>query len=356
MYESFYGLAERPFDLTSNPRYLFLTSTHREALGNLTYGITSQKGVVLMLGEAGTGKTTIIRAAIEQHRGPATTLVHLSNPTLTRQEFFEFVAGGFGLLAESLTSKVRLLTDLSARLDRRLQMGGNCALIVDEAQSLPHEMLEEIRLLSNLENAQSKLLTVVLAGQPELAERLNDAALRQLKQRVALRCQLRPLDLRETAAYVAKRLRVAGGDSATVFTRESVVEIYRHSRGIPRTISVICDNALVNGFALDQRPIGAGVVLDVCRDFDFADQATVQPAEVSSPTELVVRGGDSATPAAGPSKPPAPADADLAAHRAHVIRHPRAVRAGSLLGLSQPDTADAQAVNAPPRRKRFLFF
>jgi general secretion pathway protein A len=386
MYEAFFGLAERPFDLTSNPRYLFLTGTHREALSNLLYGITGQKGVVLMLGEAGTGKTTLIRAAIDQQRSRA-TLVHLSNPTLSREEFLEFLAQGFALSPAAATSKVRLLTELSTALRGRLDAGGNCALVIDEAQSLPHELLEEVRLLSNLETADRKLLTVILAGQPELAARLNDASLRQLKQRVALRCELRPLELREAAAYIAKRVRVAGGDSSTLFTREAVVQAWRHSRGIPRTINVVCDNALVSGFALGRRPIDVDLVLDVCRDFDLepADAPAPPPAEVAPPEF-----------ASGPARPgsvtrPAPTEStdrttpvvparpalvprvvtpprDEAPVQAERPVHERqaglaTTRPASILGLAvpspatpEPDEAEDAAVGESPRRRRFLFF
>jgi len=142
--------------------------------------------------------------------------------------------------------------------------------VVDEAQSLPDELLEEVRLLANIESSTEKLVPVVLAGQPELADRLNAPGLHNLKQRVALRCSLPPLDLRETAAYIAKRIHLAGGNGAQIFTADAVRLIHERSHGVPRTISVICDNALVNGFALDRRPVDADLVLDVCRDFDFS--------------------------------------------------------------------------------------
>ncbi len=158
MYEAFYDLKERPFDLTANPRFLFLTSGHREALGNLHYGITSHKGITLLLGEAGTGKTTIIRASLELQRRSASAIVYLSNPTLTRAEFFEFLANGFGLGDEAAISKVRFLDALQARLAASLKAGVISALVIDEAQSLPHDLLEEVRLLSNLETATEKLL------------------------------------------------------------------------------------------------------------------------------------------------------------------------------------------------------
>ena len=269
MYEAFYGLRERPFDLTVSPRFLFLTAKHREALSNLRYGVESRKGLTVLVGEAGTGKTTLLRAAIDLQRSQNVAAVYVNNPTLSRAEFYELLAHGFGLDGGAAESKTKLLIELERMLLLRHQSGATAALMIDEAQSLPHDLLEEIRLLTNLESASAKLLPTVLLGQPELAERLNEPSLRQLKQRVALRCQLSPLDLRETAAYIAKRVRVAGGDGGSMFTREAVQEIYAHSRGIPRTINVICDNALVSGFALDRVTIGQDIVHEVCRDFDL---------------------------------------------------------------------------------------
>ncbi len=251
MYERFYGLHERPFDLTPNPRYLFLTAKHREALSNIEYGIVGRKGITLLIGEAGTGKTTLIRAAIEAVRKPSTRCVYLSNPTLVRSEFYEFLAAGFGISEQAARSKARFLIELEESVMARQRAGGFTALIIDEAQSLPVDLMEEVRLLANLETATEKLLPVVIAGQPELADRLNDPSLRQLKQRVALRCDLGALTIQETAAYVAGRIRIAGGEVAQIFTRDAVVTIHERSRGIPRTISVICDNALVSGFAAD---------------------------------------------------------------------------------------------------------
>jgi general secretion pathway protein A len=267
MYESFYGLRERPFDLTPNPRFLYLTAGHKEALSNLEYGIIGRKGMTLLIGEAGTGKTTIVRAALEAVAGPSVKCVYLSNPVLTREEFYEFLAPKFGLSERAATSKAKFLSELEEILLARHQAGGLTALVIDEAQSLPHELLEEVRLLANFETTTDKLLPVVLAGQPELAARLEHEELRQLKQRVALRCDLAALDFHETAAYIAGRVSIAGGDSPRIFRREAVQTIFERSRGIPRTISVICDNALLSGFADGVKPIGSDLVLEVCRDF-----------------------------------------------------------------------------------------
>jgi general secretion pathway protein A len=276
MYEKFFGLRERPFDLTPNPRYLVLTDVHREALSNLEYGIASRKGITLLLGDAGSGKTTLIRSAIE--RQPARVhCIHLNNPALSRSEFVEMLAQRFGLGEAATTSKTALLIELERILGRRRESGETTVLIVDEAQSLPPELLEEVRLLANIETDDEKLLLVILAGQPELADRLNDQRLRQFKQRIALRCELRSLTLLETAAYVAGRIKAAGGVGAQVFTREAVTKIFESSRGIPRVISVIADNALLSAFAQGRRPVSSQMVLEVCRDFDLpAAEATAR--------------------------------------------------------------------------------
>lgn len=269
MYTDFYGLAALPFELSPDPRYLYLTARHREALANLQYGISARKALTLLIGEAGTGKTTMVRAALESEACRSARMLYLNNPALTRAEFLDFLAHGFGLGSTAAASKSELLRLLEQELQEGRARGLTTALIIDEAQSLSYELLEEIRLLANIETATEKLLPLVLVGQPELADRLNEPSLRQLKQRVALRCNLEPLTLNETAAYIAGRIRHAGGEGAALFTREAVRAIYEGSRGIPRTISVICDNALVTGFALQQKPVGAQIIAEVCRDFDF---------------------------------------------------------------------------------------
>jgi general secretion pathway protein A len=289
MYERFYGLHERPFELTPNPRYLFLSPRHTEALTMLEYGTSRRNGLTLLTGEAGTGKTTLVYAALERQQAENALHVFLTNPALTRDEFFDFLARGFGLSAEAHTSKSRFLIELSASLAERSEAGGAAALIVDEAQCLSDALLEEIRLLGNIETTKEKLLSIILIGQPELGDRLNASALRQLKQRVALRCTLSALDLAETTAYITTRIRVAGGDAAAIVGRPAIEAIYAASAGIPRTISVICENALINGFALGQRPIGVDVIAEVCRDYAIglpnqpAQTTAVPPADLAAP-------------------------------------------------------------------------
>jgi general secretion pathway protein A len=282
MYEEFFGLTTRPFDLTPSPRFLVLTASHREALRNLEYAILSRKGVTLLVGEAGAGKTTIIRSAIENQPGRV-HCVHLHNPTLTREEFVEMLAVNFRLSPRAAQSKTAMLVELEVLLKQRHAAGETTVLIVDEAQSLSLDLLEEIRLLANIETDDEKLLSVVIAGQPELANRLNDQALRQLKQRVALRCELQPLTKRETETYVAGRIRAAGGVGAQVFTREAVGLIFQAAGGLPRTINVIADNALLGGFAAGVKPVTSEIVREVCSDFDLR-AALAEPAPASPPS------------------------------------------------------------------------
>jgi|CXWL01.1.fsa_nt_gi general secretion pathway protein A len=332
MYERFYGFRERPFDLTPNPRYLVLTEGHREALSNLEYAIASRKGVTLLVGDAGAGKTTVIRAALEK-QPTQVHCVHLSNPALTRDEFIEMLAVRFGLSDEARRSKTTMLVELEELLVRRHQNHETTVLVVDEAQSLSRELLEELRLLVNIETSDEKLLSLVLAGQPELAEHLNHSSLRQLKQRVALRCELRPLTLQEAVAFVAGRIRAAGGTASQVFTREAVALMHERSKGVPRTLSVLADNSLVAGFATGQRPVGTPIVREVCRTFNLAEGQDDPPA-TTSPSQSA----------------PAPAG-------------PRARKVLGLESDAATDNADAAAEDSPSflfsgftKRSRFSFF
>lgn len=272
LYATYYGLTEAPFELTPNPRFLFLSARQREALSNLRYAFEAGRGFTLILGEAGTGKTTLVRAALQGLKSGCRYVV-VNNPTLTRQEFVEYLASALGLSQHATSSKAGFLTELTRDLATRHAEGITTGLIVDEAQSLPHELLEEIRLLGNIETSTAKLLNVVLCGQPELADRLNEPSLRQLKQRIALRCQLGALSLAETAAYVAGRLRIAGGAPAEIFTRGAVVAAHEAAEGIPRTINVICDNALIGGFANQVKPVSEEIIESVVADFDLRPAA-----------------------------------------------------------------------------------
>jgi len=301
MYETYYGLAERPFDLSPNPRFLCFTAQHREALAHLEYGLAGRPGITVIVGEAGTGKTTLVRKALQAATGEA-TVVHLLNPTLTRAEFYEYLVNGFGFTSDAMRSKTQFLRELEAHLADESKP--RLALVVDEAQSVPYELLEEIRLLTNTESISGRSIALALVGQPELARRLDEGRLRQLKQRVVLRCSLTPLTLKDTAAYITGRVHTAGGEAVRLFTRDAVIAIHRHSNGIPRVISVICDNALVSGFAADQRPVGANIVEEVCKSLALLLEQ--RPAE-SAPGEV--------PPAATPAATSAPMFADVGRRR-----------------------------------------
>jgi general secretion pathway protein A len=333
MYESFFGMRERPFDLTPNPRFLVLTDVHREALSNIEYGVASGRGITVLIGEAGTGKTTLIRAALHRQVQRVHS-VHVANPALTRGEFIEMLAARFELSDHARSSKTALLIELEAVLRARHSRGETSVLIIDEAQSVPPELLEELRLLGNIETEDAKLLSIVLAGQPELAMLLNDESLRQLKQRIALRCELRPLTQAETAGYLAGRVRAAGGTGAQVFTREAVMLIHERSRGIPRTVSVIADNALLTAFALRHKPVTTSIVAEVCRDLCLGSAAAAD----AEATELPV------TPQAarGPARVLA-----LEHQQPHEV----------VAGPPSSDTDDSPMFNSMyPKRRRFSLF
>ena len=289
MYESFYGFTELPFELTANPKFLYLSATQREALSNLQYGLFAAKALTVLIGEAGTGKTTLIQAALASDLCRQVRCVYLNNPTLSPDDFIRMLAIKFELGPEAGESKAVLLERLEALLFERRAAGQITALVVDEAQSLSHELLEEIRFLANIETPSTKLLPVVLAGQPELAAILEQPNLRQLKQRITLRAVLHPFELKETAGYIASRIVTAGGEPGRIFSLEAVTLIHELSGGIPRTIGVICDNVLVTGMALGRRRIDRATVLDVCRDLNLTGAAPVPPpapADVALPERV----------------------------------------------------------------------
>jgi general secretion pathway protein A len=286
LYEAFFGLRERPFDLVPNPRFLFLTEVQREVLSTLRYGLTGPGGITLLLGDAGTGKTTLVQAALASMGDGRVQCVLLSNPTLTRDEFYESLVAGFELGSEAKHSKASFLLALKLHAESRHAEGRMTAIMLDEAQSLPDELLEEVRLLSNMETSTAKLLNVVLSGQPELGARLNQQSLRQLKQRIGLRCALRPLSVSETASYLAGRLRIAGGSPADIFTREAVSAIYEVSGGIPRVVNVVAENALIGGFAAQVKPVPRAIIDEVTRDFDLRPGGGQAPPAVPVTTEL----------------------------------------------------------------------
>jgi general secretion pathway protein A len=268
MYKAFYNLKRNPFEITPDPSFLFPTKRHNEALAALYYGVRRHKGFVVMTGEVGTGKTLLVRCLLQLLKGSNVAYAYIFNSRLSPLEFLQYIAGDFGLPGSG-KGKSELLLDLSNFLIARHQKKLTTVLVADEAHHLTAEVLEEIRLLTNLETSQEKLLQILLVGQPELDEKLDSVELRQLKQRVALRSQLEPLDQEETRGYVQRRLQLASADSraAEIFPAEAIARVYRHSRGIPRLINTICENALISAYARHMRTVTPDIIDEVAADF-----------------------------------------------------------------------------------------
>ena len=271
MYKEFYGLKELPFALTPDPRFIYFTPSHTEAMANLHYGIESGKGLIVVTGEVGTGKTTILRWMMQ--RLDRTVLVgYIFNPRLTVPEFYQHVARLFDV--QEWENKSELLFALGQTLEARHARGLRTVLIIDEAHGLSTSVLEEIRLLSNFESDSAKQLQIVLTGQPELREVLNNPDLRQLKQRVALRCEIKPLpNIEETERYVKARLLVAGAARTDIFSPGAIDYIFRCAAGIPRQINNLCDNALLAGYASGLHTISRAAIEEVADTFDMLPEA-----------------------------------------------------------------------------------
>ena len=282
MYKEFYGLRANPFNVNPDPRYLFLTRHTEEALACLTYGIQSRKGFVLLTGEVGTGKTTLINKLLEWLRLQQVATAFIFNSRLNVPQFLDYMMADFGIPCDS-KAKSQVLLKLYNWLLDRYRAGETAVLIVDEAQNLSDEVLEEIRMLTNLETFTEKLLQIVLVGQPELEQKLKQPQLRQLRQRLTLRAKTHPLTLDETKAYVQQRLRIAGSNGQQIFTPESLVAVHRYSAGIPRVINLLCEHCLVSAFVDQQKIIDAGVVDAVARDFDLSDNTSSGAMTVPAP-------------------------------------------------------------------------
>ena len=264
MYRQFYGLLRSPFEMTPDPAFLYLGEAHREGLATLVYGVRARKGFVLLTGEVGTGKTTLLHALLSQLESNITA-AFLFNPRLEPLDFFRILFDEYGI-EERCSTKAEYLLALNRFLISRLEKGLPTLLIVDEAQNLSPEMLEEIRLLSNLETPTSKLIQIMLVGQPELNEMLSRPDLRQLRQRIVLRHHLRPFDEKETVAYIDERLRLGGYTGHGLFDRSAQREIFEVTGGIPRLLNIVCDSALLLGYSQELPVISRAQVREVAQD------------------------------------------------------------------------------------------
>ena len=268
MYQRFFNLRESPFNVNPDPRYLFMTRQIQEALAGLTYGIQNRKGFILLTGEVGTGKTTLVNRLLDWLRGQRVATAYIFNSQLQVNHLFDFIMADFEIPYDS-REKSQVLLRLNQWLLERYRTGETAVLIVDEAQNLSSELLEEIRLLTNLETATEKLLQIVLAGQPELEERLKLPQLRQLRQRITLRCRTSALSLEETYGYIAERLRIAGANGEPIFSKEAIQAIHVYSRGIPRVVNLLCEHSMINAYVDTLRPVPAHLVEEVAREFQL---------------------------------------------------------------------------------------
>ena len=276
MYKSFYGLKENPFNVNPDPRFLFLTKQIEEALTGLMYGIQTRKGFITLTGEVGTGKTTLVNRLLDwlHHRKSRTAF--LFNSRINSNQLFDFILAEFDIPCDS-KSKSQQLMKLNSWLLDRYRMGETVVLIIDEAQNLTYPVMEEIRLLTNLETSTEKLLQIILSGQPELEEKLKLPQLRQLRQRIMLRCKTSALSKEQTQCYISERLKIGGASGDAIFSPAAVDAIHIYSLGIPRVINLLCEHSLVNGFVEQQRPIQPKIVEEVAREFQLDEVEPVAP-------------------------------------------------------------------------------
>src|SRR5208282_1276824 len=281
MYQKFFGLQESPFNVNPDPRYLYLTKQTQEALAGLTYGIQNRKGFIMLTGEVGTGKTTLLNQLLDWLHAQQVSTAFIFNSQLKVDQLFDFIMADFEIPCES-REKSQVLMRLNQWLLERYRAGETAVLIVDEAQNLSLQVLEEIRLLTNLETSTEKLLQIVLTGQPELEEKLKLPQLRQLRQRITLRCRTAALSLEETFGYIAERLRIAGANGEPVFSKEAIQTVHMYSRGIPRVMNLLCEHSMINAYVDSLRPVPAHLVDEVAREFQLDEVAPISPAALPS--------------------------------------------------------------------------
>jgi general secretion pathway protein A len=276
MYKAFFGLNSNPFNLSPDPAFLYRSPHHEEALANLIYGVQSRKGFIVLTGEVGTGKTTMLECLRDHLDAHHTPFAFVFNSRLTPDQFFEMIAYDLELPC-ARTSKTEVLFALNTMLLDRANQNRTTALIVDEAQNLDWDVLEEIRLLGNLENRRGKLLQIILSGQPELDQKLQQSEYRQLRQRIALRCRLRPFNAAETSQYIGSRLARSGMKDQRVFPAEILEEIHRRTQGIPRLINSVCDNLMLTAFAMESRVTDRAMLDEVATDLELEPLARRTP-------------------------------------------------------------------------------
>ena len=277
MYKSFFGLTDHPFNSNPDPRYLYITKGVEEALSGLMYGVQNRKGFITLTGEVGTGKTTLVNRLLDWLHQRRARTAFLFNSRMNTTQLFDFVLAEFGISCD-VRSKSQQLMKLNQWLLDRYRAGETVVLIVDEAQNLTYPVLEEIRLLTNLETSTEKLLQIVLSGQPELEQRLRLPELRQLRQRIMLRCKTLPLTLEQTHSYILERLRIAGASGEPIFDPKAVETIHMYSLGIPRVVNLLCEHALINAYVEQQRPILPKLVEDVAHEFELGQVEPTPPA------------------------------------------------------------------------------
>lgn len=278
MYNEFFGLKESAFNVSPDPRYFFLTPVMQEALAGLAYGVQRRKGIILLTGEVGTGKTTLLNQLLDWLRQNQAATAFVFNTRLNVEDLFNYILTDFGISCASRAKSDMLIRLNTWLLDRYVAGEPEPAvLIVDEAQNLSLELLEEIRLLTNLETSSEKLLQIVLSGQPELEWKLKDPKLRQLRQRITLRYRTSQLSLPETLSYIEERLRIAGAKGEPIFPPEAIESIHEYSRGVPRVINVLCEHALINAFAGRQKRVSVGLIHEVAREFELDLIAPIVP-------------------------------------------------------------------------------
>jgi general secretion pathway protein A len=286
MYKRFFGLKENPFNVNPDPRYLYLTQQTEETLASLTYGIETRKGIITLTGEVGTGKTTLINRVLNWLDSRRIRTAFLFNSRMNTNQLFDFILAAFAIPCDS-KSKSQQLMKLNNWLLDRYRAGETTVLIVDEAQNLTYPVLEEIRLLTNLETSREKLLQIILSGQTELEEKLKLPQLRQLRQRITLRSKTVPLSKEQAREYISERLRIAGANGQPIFSQEAIDIVFRYAEGIPRVVNLLCEHSLINAFVEHQRPIQPEIVEKVAKEFELDEvKPTASPDSLRISNEM----------------------------------------------------------------------